>query len=80
MLQITDKNFSLAENLSVDYLVISNNALRNLDEVIRMIDAHHIIIDSSNSMYVANDLIKGANEFNHRVHSVLHEGAFITEL
>jgi hypothetical protein len=80
MLQVTDKNFSITENLSVDYLVISNNALYNLNEVTRMIDAHHIIIDSSNSMYVANSLMKGANELNCPVYSVVHEGAFISEL
>jgi competence protein ComEC len=80
MMQISDKNFSITENLSVDYLVISNNSLRNLDEVINMIDAHHIIIDSSNSMYVADNLIKEANELNRPAHSVLREGAFVTEL
>jgi hypothetical protein len=60
--------------------VISNNALRNLHAVTSMIDAHHIIIDSSNSIYVANNLMKEADEFKRTVYSVVHEGAFITEL
>lgn len=80
MLQITERQFRQMEKLSVDYLVISNNALQNLEKVAGMIDARCMIIDSSNSIYVADNLMKEAACLNYPVHSVLHKGAFVTEL
>ena len=80
MLQITDKKFNQTEKLAVDYLIVSNNAFRNLREVVEMIDARQIIIDSSNSKYVADILMRDAEQLNYPVYSVLHKGAFITDL
>ena len=45
-----------------------------------MIEARRVIIDSSNSVYVAANLMKEAERLNYPLHSVLHQGAFVTDL
>lgn len=80
VMQITDKNFAMAGDVSIDFLVISNNAISSLQEVTKRMHCGRIIIDSSNSIYLADNLMKEAGKFHHPVYSVLHDGAFLTEL
>jgi len=75
VLRVKDKEFRLPQKIEVDFLVISNNVLRSLDALLGRVEARQVIIDSSNSFYVSNQLLK-TNVTNVPVHSVLHEGAF----
>jgi competence protein ComEC len=78
-LQLTSPDFSLPENLKIDYVIISYNSVRSLT-LLRTIDFKHIIIDSSNVYYNANRLIKEAEQLQLPVYSVLQHGAFSIKL
>jgi competence protein ComEC len=76
ILQITGPEFPLPTRLSVDYLIISNNALKDIKLLAAHIDAKQILLDSSNTYYFATKLLKEAAPLGLRVHSVWHRGAF----
>jgi competence protein ComEC len=59
----------------VDYLVISHNAVRNLEKV-AFIDAEKIIVDSSNSFYLAGKLVEQGKTLKRNIYSVMHQGAY----
>jgi len=79
ILRITDGK-AIPSQTKVDYLIISNNAIRNLASLLKQIDASEIILDSSNSYYFATKLLAQASQLNVRVHSVWHEGAFSVQI
>ncbi|MEI9920233.1 MAG: ComEC/Rec2 family competence protein [Bacteroidota bacterium] len=58
--------------LETDILILSNNAFRNLPPV----NCKKIIIDSSNSLYIADELLREKTPSGVHVHSVAHNGAF----
>ncbi|MCB0488685.1 MAG: ComEC family competence protein [Cyclobacteriaceae bacterium] len=60
--------------LKLDYLVVGNNAFRKLEEITDVVQFDQLILDSTYSPYIAYQL---NSEDNDRVHSVLHEGAFL---
>jgi competence protein ComEC len=76
ILQITGPEFPMPERLAVDYLIISNNALKDLKLLAAHIDAKQILLDSSNTYYFATKLLDDAVPLGLRVHSVWHRGAF----
>lgn len=61
--------------LRFDYIVVSRNAIRSLDDLPGNISAGLIIIDSSNSFRNADILLR-SNTAQRKVHSVWHQGAF----
>jgi competence protein ComEC len=65
--------------MKADYLIISNNAVKNLS-ALSHINASEIILDSSNSYYFAERLRAQASVAGIRIYSVLHEGAFIRDI
>jgi competence protein ComEC len=65
--------------VEVDYLVISQNALKYYS-IPKQIKASAIILDSSNSYYFAERMMKYASEQGLQIHSVRHEGAFQVKL
>jgi competence protein ComEC len=65
--------------MKADYVIISNNAVKNLS-VLSQINASEIILDSSNSYYFAERLRTQALAAGIRIYSVLHEGAFIRDI
>lgn len=65
--------------IKADYVIISNNAVRNLSSLCH-INATEIILDSSNSYYFAERLRTQALAAGISVYSVLHEGAFIKDI
>ncbi len=79
-LHITDKNFLLPEMMKLDYLLIGNNAVTDLISVTQQLHIEKLIIDSSNSFYFADNLLKQARTLKIDAYSVLHQGAFVDTL
>jgi len=76
IVQLHNKDFRIPPNLTVDYLIISNNAIKNLSAVVSEIEAKEFIVDSSNSFYRAERLLLDAEKYGIEIFSVLHQGAF----
>lgn len=78
MLVIEEKN-ALIPSLKVEFVLISNNAA-SLEAIQGKINFDHLIVDSSNSFYFADKLVKEAVEARVPLHSVLHQGYFSIRL
>jgi competence protein ComEC len=76
VLQLTARPEELDETIHVDYLIISQNAIRSLDEIPATILASNVILDSSNSFRLAEKLMQQNQKKNIPIHSVWHQGAF----
>jgi competence protein ComEC len=76
IVQLYNEDFRIPPNLKVDYLIISNNAIKNLSAVVSVIEAKEFIVDSSNSFYRAERLLREAEKYGIEIFSVLHHGAF----
>jgi competence protein ComEC len=72
---IEEKN-STIPSITVDYVILSNNAA-SLSVLCRNIKFQQVIVDSSNSFYFADKIMKEAKRLNISIHSVLHQGAFV---
>jgi competence protein ComEC len=72
---ILEENRFPSGHLKVDYLIISKNAIKNLDQL-TWIEAGKIIVDSSNSFYLAERLVKQGEASNKAIYSILHQGAY----
>lgn len=79
ILYLLDKDFQLPEKVEIDFLIIGNNAVRSLGAIADQIKASRIVLDSSNSFYIADRLLK-ESPAEGSVHSVLHQGAFSINL
>ena len=69
----------LIPSVRVDFLVISNNAV-TLQDIHGKIIFDKLIVDSSNSFYFADKLMKEAEQRHISAHSVLHQGYFSQQL
>lgn len=74
--RIFKRNAKLPNNLKADWLIVSDNSLRSLKELNTKVTFDQLILDSSNSFYFADRLLKEAKSQRINVHSVLHEGAY----
>jgi competence protein ComEC len=59
----------------VDYVILSGNAVRDLKKL-EWLEAEKIIIDSSNSFYLAERLLEQGKTLNKNIYSVRHQGAY----
>lgn len=75
-LLILCKDFNFTTGYTADYLIISSDAVRDVSKVVNRIGFSYLIIDSSNSYYNAERLLKQAHDMKLPVHSILHHGAF----
>lgn len=80
LLVIDRPDFRIPGALAVDWLIISNNAVADVDRIAGRVRCQRVILDSSNSFFFASRFLKAAKLHNLDVHSVLHEGAFISEI
>lgn len=71
ILVIRSPEFTLPDNAEIDIVVVANNATRSIPKI----KCNKVIIDSSNSFYLAERLV-GQQVSEGQVHSVLHHGAF----
>ncbi|MBX2966099.1 MAG: ComEC family competence protein [Cyclobacteriaceae bacterium] len=78
-LHITSPEFLLPSALEVDYIVVSHNSIRNMQQLAQ-VRFKKLVIDSSNSWYTANRIVNESGNADVRIHSVLHHGAFETKL
>jgi hypothetical protein len=58
----------------LDYLIVANNAIRSFSDIPHSISFDKLILDGSNSRYLANRICEQGGEV---VYSVLHKGAFV---
>jgi competence protein ComEC len=79
ILQINEREFSFPEAIKLNYVVLGNNAIKNL-AAISPLKCDKLILDSSNSFYFADRILKEAQRTSMNVHSVLHQGAFTAKL
>ena len=73
---IREKHAAIPENASVNYLVISNNAVSSWEEI-KKIKADQIIFDASNSQRWVDKMKQLASADQVPVYSVMDEGAFV---
>jgi competence protein ComEC len=76
ILRIYDKDFYFPNNMSVNYVIISNNAVKDLTKISAQLKMEQLIFDSSNALYLTNKLLKQTNSVQCGVYSVLQQGAF----
>ncbi len=76
ILQITDSDYEVPGHLNLDWVIIGNNAVWQMDKIVRNITFKTLILDSSNSYSFATHFLEEAKLFKFDVHSVLHKGAF----
>ncbi len=79
ILQINGRDFSFPEGIKLNYVVLGNNAIKNIGDI-SSLKCDKLILDSSNSFYFADKILKQAQGTSLNVHSVLHQGAFIAKL
>lgn len=79
ILQLENENFSIPKNLKVDYVLIGGNAVQNIKSL-STLKFEKLILDSSNSFYFAERLLKDASAEGVPIYSVQHHGAFIAKL
>ncbi|MBL7858756.1 MAG: ComEC family competence protein [Cyclobacteriaceae bacterium] len=80
ILQIQKRDFFVPENLAIDLLIISHNSVENLEKLVKDVTASEIILDSSNSSYFAERLLRQGVTHKIKIVSVLHAGAFEWQL
>ncbi len=74
---ITHEEFDAPINTTIDYLIISNNAVSSISKM--KIKAKTIIIDSSNSNYRASKLMLEGLELGIPIHNMYTQGAFVVQ-
>ena len=79
ILWIKDRKFSYPRNIQLDYVVVGNNAIKDI-RAISSLKCKKLILDSSNSFYFANRMRREARRLSLDVHSVIHQGAFVAKL
>ncbi|HCM75958.1 MAG TPA: hypothetical protein DIS90_06225, partial [Cytophagales bacterium] len=62
------------EGLKLDYLIMGNNSFKSLAQIKNTINFDKLILDGTNSSFLANRIRKEDDEL---VHSVQHEGAYV---
>lgn len=77
--QVDQPDGTIPANAEVDYVVVSDNSLRSVASL-KSLKFRKLILDSSNSFYFAERLLKDARAEGIPVHSVQHHGAFIVNL
>lgn len=79
ILHLEERNVSVPENLQVDYVLVGGNAIYNTKSL-SALKFEKLILDSSNSFYFAERILKDAQAEGIPIHSVQHHGAFIAKL
>jgi competence protein ComEC len=75
LLNVDDREFE-SPLTTVDYLIVSNNAVRDIKSI-QHLNFKTLIIDSSNAWRVADNLIKQSHRQHLALHSILHDGAYV---
>lgn len=68
------------QHIAIDFLIIGNNAVRSLETLQRTVTFEHLILDSSNSRFYEDKIIREAARLGIRCYSVSRDGAFVFTL
>jgi competence protein ComEC len=79
-LHISEAEFTFSRKHPVDFVLISFDAVKNLDEVVGKVSFEQIIMDSSNSWEVVDRMSNQSRAKDIIFHAVAREGAYIKEL
>ncbi len=79
ILQLENRKFVIPDKLLVDYVLIGKNAIYDLEKL-HSLKFKKLILDSSNSFYFAEQILRAARAAGIDVYSVQHHGAFIAKL
>lgn len=74
------KNLNPKNKITVDYIILSNNAKIKLSDIAKRLNFKTIVIDSSNSNYQTDNWLKEALEKGINVFAVRDKGAFYLDL
>lgn len=80
ILHITDKEFTVPANLSIDLAIVANNAVADAGALARAGNIRKVVLDSSNSYFFASGFLEAAKLYKLEVYSVLHQGAFVSTI
>ncbi len=72
------KGFS--QKVYADYLIISNNAVKDIAILERFFEFSFLIIDSSNHYFTVQKLVTQAKEIGIPTHAVMRQGAFVINI
>lgn len=64
------------QRLVVDHLIVSENALTDLQDVSDKLSFDHLLIDASNTAYITKKLVSQAKALDLKVHAVAQDGYF----
>lgn len=76
IVQLLTKDFTFADTLPADYVVISHNAVRHWATLKGKVTGCQLILDSSNEPYLVAQLLAEAQQAGIRCHAVQQAGAF----
>lgn len=76
ILQLAARNYRLPKKVHVDVLILSHNAVWDLAEVLRHVEADAIVLDSSNTPGCTQRIMQIASKLNVSVHAVRYAGTF----
>lgn len=69
------QHYQFQRKLQTDYLIISNNSVKNIEDLMRLFSFDQLIIDSSNSIALAENLTNQTQELGIQIHSTRLNGA-----
>lgn len=77
---ITATTFEFPQSLEVDYCIVANNAIRDIETIHKRLNFKSLVLDGSNSLAFSSRIIKQAKKMKINIHSVLHQGAFVVTI
>lgn len=80
ILHIQDRGFRAPMGIAVDWVIVGHDSLDEISTLRDKIAFKRIILDSSNSFFFASRFLEAAKLYKLSVHSVLHQGAFISKI
>lgn len=76
VLLIFERDFTFVHDFPLDMVVVSNDVIRKLDDLKGRLDFETLVVDGSNSFYVAERLRRESAKSDFNFHSVRHQGFF----
>ncbi len=71
------KNGFLSKQIPIDYLVVCQDAVRDLEKIRKGFTFTTLVIDSSNRYYTVQNLLKQAESLGIKAHAVSEKGAYV---
>ncbi|TDI72282.1 MAG: hypothetical protein E2O88_00405 [Bacteroidetes bacterium] len=75
----SDRGFITEGPFGVDYIIISNNAVKDFAHLQKLFTFKKVIFDSSNDFYYLQQAVRDLNRLGLKYHNVKEKGAFIID-